>query len=217
MNPQHPTPAFMARPGTLAFRAIGYLETLPPGTELSSSALAEALGADGAALTACLGPAHEHGLIDKRKRGGHVRSPVFWSLPAGVRRANGDDEIDAAQAGPARDGSQKPDGGVRGCPAEAGSGIPEGRGSQHVLKAEAAGPDATDREIPATLSPGGGPRRIRQPAGAGPAGGAAVLSGRTATLSMTGEIAVVAECGTVVLFDAERARRLLAFLRGAGQ
>ncbi len=42
----------------------------------------------------------------------------------------------------------------------------------------------------------------------------ATLVGRNATLSMSGEIAIVAECGTVVLFDAERARQLLAFVVG---
>lgn len=42
----------------------------------------------------------------------------------------------------------------------------------------------------------------------------AALVGRNATLSMSGELAIVAECGTVVLFDAERARQLLAFVVG---
>lgn len=44
------------------------------------------------------------------------------------------------------------------------------RDSQHVLKAEASGPDATDREYPATASPVGGPTGAGQPAAAGPAG-----------------------------------------------
>lgn len=41
--------------------------------------------------------------------------------------------------------------------------------SQHVLKAEASGPDATDRESPAHASPVGGPMGAGQPAAAGPA------------------------------------------------
>lgn len=65
-----------------------------------------------------------------------------------------------------------------------------------------------------------------QPAAAGPAGvdidavhrisnaPPRHLTGRTATVSMTGEVAVVAECGTVILFDAERGRQLVAFLAG---
>lgn len=45
--------------------------------------------------------------------------------------------------------------------------IPEGLASQHVLKAEAARPDATDREFPANASPGGGSMGAVQPAAAG--------------------------------------------------
>jgi hypothetical protein len=42
------------------------------------------------------------------------------------------------------------------------------RGSQHVLKAEAARPDATDRDTPAIISPVGGPMGIGQAAAAAP-------------------------------------------------
>lgn len=45
---------------------------------------------------------------------------------------------------------------------------------RHVLKAEAARPDATDRENSATTSPGGGPMGAWQPAAAGPTGMAQV-------------------------------------------
>ena len=47
-------------------------------------------------------------------------------------------------------------------------GYTEGPGSQQVLKAEAARPDATDRETPDTASPGVGPMGAGQPADAGP-------------------------------------------------
>ena len=47
---------------------------------------------------------------------------------------------------------------------------PESRDSQHVLKAEAARPDATDRENPGMASPDGGPMGVGQPAAAGPIG-----------------------------------------------
>jgi hypothetical protein len=48
---------------------------------------------------------------------------------------------------------------------------PESRDSQHVLKAEAARPDATDREIPgSSASPSGGSMGVGQPAAAGPNG-----------------------------------------------
>lgn len=47
---------------------------------------------------------------------------------------------------------------------------PEGRDSQQVLKAEAPGPDATDREPPADASPSVGSMGAEQPADAGLAG-----------------------------------------------
>lgn len=48
--------------------------------------------------------------------------------------------------------------------------------SQQVLKAEAATPDATDREPPAIGSPDGGPMGAGQPAAAGPVGDIALLA-----------------------------------------
>jgi hypothetical protein len=53
---------------------------------------------------------------------------------------------------------------------EVQAGIHDGRDSQHVLKAEAERPDATDRESPANGSPVGGPMGAGQPAAAGPVG-----------------------------------------------
>jgi hypothetical protein len=47
----------------------------------------------------------------------------------------------------------------------------EGRNSQHVLKAEGASPDATDRENCANTSPDGGPMGAGQAAAAAPTGG----------------------------------------------
>lgn len=55
-------------------------------------------------------------------------------------------------------------------PAPVAQGDIEGRDSQHVLKAEPATADATDREN-APASPVGGPMGAGQPAAAGPAGG----------------------------------------------
>lgn len=120
--------------------------------------------------------------------------------------------------------------------------IPPEPGPQQVLKAEPATADATDRGAPDTRSPGGGRTGVGQPAAAGPAGERVTLAslrgmatlpvgmasedvversradmpliGLSATVSMTGEVAVVAECGTVILFDAQRGRQLIAFLAG---
>jgi hypothetical protein len=75
-------------------------------------------------------------------------------------------KMDALQAGPVGDGSQKPDDGAAIPAAEAGSNI-EALDSQQVLKAEAATPDATDRDAPVTASPSVGSMGAGQPADAG--------------------------------------------------
>ena len=74
-------PAFKPRPGSVADRAIAYLQSQPAaGTEVSSAALAEAIGAPAGSIIACLQPALDAGLVFARKKGGHARSPAFWSL-----------------------------------------------------------------------------------------------------------------------------------------
>ena len=71
---------YQPQPGTVAFRALAHLETLPPGAEMMTSALAEALRVDGSNLTPCLESALKAGRIFRRQRDNHVRSPFWWSL-----------------------------------------------------------------------------------------------------------------------------------------
>ena len=89
--------------------------------------------------------------------------------PAGFGRLGA--SIHALQAGPAGDVSQKPDDGAASSPAaRAGRETPQEGADRvrHVLKAEAARPDATAREATSTGSPGVGPMGAGQPADAGP-------------------------------------------------
>lgn len=74
------TQTWAPKPGTVAGRVIDYLQTLPRGMELSSSALAEACGVPIGSVTPCLQPALDAGAVRARQRGGHARSPIFWSL-----------------------------------------------------------------------------------------------------------------------------------------
>ena len=65
----------------MADRAIAYLQSQPAaGTEVSSAALAEAIGAPLGSIVLCLQPALDAGLVHARQKGGHARSPKFWSL-----------------------------------------------------------------------------------------------------------------------------------------
>lgn len=67
-------------PGTVAFRAIAHLETLPRGAELMTSALAEAIGCDGKNIVPSLDAALGAGLVFRRQRDPHRTSPMWWSL-----------------------------------------------------------------------------------------------------------------------------------------
>lgn len=213
---------FELRPGTVAFRAIAHLETLPEGTEVMTTRLAEAIGVPPLHLPPCLEAALRHGKIFRRQRDQHARSPYWWSLTDHSARPRvpvakvlmPELEIpvfrDArtADVRSAADGSQKPNGEtiVEVRPAKAGSEIPEGQTPQHVLKAEAARPDATDRGESADASPGGGPMGAGQPAAAGPAGELRIA------LWNDGVLEIHRRPGDVVTLNADESRQLLAYL-----
>ena len=73
--------AYTPKPGSVADRALSHLASLPRGAELSSAALAEAIGVDPAVIGSSLQSALPSGTVCKRTKGGHPRSPAFWSLP----------------------------------------------------------------------------------------------------------------------------------------
>ena len=192
--------SYEPKPGTTAFRAVAFLETLADGEEVMMARIAEASGGESGSMAAILQPALDSGLIVRRTKHGQAR-PFWYRL--------------ARKAPKTR--------------------IPEGRGSQHVVKAEAARPDATDRETPAIASPIGGSMGVGQSAAADPIGepdlqayiaaiderhpdpepqtGAKV--GARAALWSSGEIAVEADDGTVIVFDAAKARDLVQFFARA--
>ena len=198
------------RPGTVAFRALAHMELLHKGSEIPSGTLANALGIETGALITSLVPAVNARAIFRRQKGGHVRSPVFWSLvdhnePKGAAGAARRPETvkettQAADAHNVGGDDAKRDGGpaaprgstdlvvptFRAQRGRRDNGLdidavhrrrdnvidmehPPVRDSQHVLKAEAARPDATDRETPAMQRPGVGPMGTCQPADAGAA------------------------------------------------
>lgn len=100
------TKTYTPRPGSVAERAVHLLRKLPPGTEITTAALAEQINLpDCSALNSSLAGAVTAGLVAARKKGGHARSPVFWSLsssaprapvaaPAGARDDDADDDAD---------------------------------------------------------------------------------------------------------------------------
>jgi hypothetical protein len=78
---------YTPRPGSTCDRALAHLRTLAPGAEISGAALCEATGTLAGSLSVCMQPALDAKLVFARKKGGHVRSPQFWSLVDQTRRA----------------------------------------------------------------------------------------------------------------------------------
>lgn len=166
-------------PGTIPFRAMEYMRSLPQGAEIASAELAEVLGQPSGQLTPALIAVVEHGLLKNRKKPGERF--LLWSLGAGQPLKLRDEEDDElvqqivdAQTKPSKPVAKPevaPDRKPRKKPGRKprAPNTPQGGDSQHVLKAEAARPDATDREPPAISSPVGGPMGAGQPAAADPA------------------------------------------------
>lgn len=201
---------YTPKPGSGAQRAIAHLETLIAGSEVSTALLAEAIDCESAQLNAFLKPALEAGAIAARQKGGHARSPRFWSLVDHGARAERaqvqacrpeDRAMLATPAGAEMVG--------RVVKAMNGSQNPERLVSQHVLKAEAARPDATDRDAPATTSPVGGPMGTVQPAAAGHAGMRIALWS-DGTLQI--ERSTVGGAAALVLLSADETRALVRYL-----
>jgi len=161
--------AYAPAPGTTAYRALAHLESLLPGAELMTSALAEAIGVSPLNVGPCLEAALKHGLVFRRQRDNHVRSPFWWSLQDHGGRPKADIRKASMPDWPDEQPARLPTSLLQLCPAP-------------VVERDDE-PDEAPRQ----------------------------LVGRTATVSMSGEVAIVAECGTVVLFDAERAGKLLEF------
>jgi hypothetical protein len=177
------------RPDTIAWKSVRYLETLPKGAEILCSKLAEAIGVDTKLIQPSMLAAVAAGQVFRRQKDDHARSPWWYSLtdyskiprapvqrilipetpPKGANRA-----ASAGQSHGAA-GSESPNGrGTNGAPALGAapvfsSALLDGR-RQHVLKAEAARPDATDRAC-AVTTPRGGAMGPGQPAAAGPVDG----------------------------------------------
>jgi len=73
------TTTYVPQAGTIPAKVIAHLQTLPPGAELSTAMVLEAIGQprDWHGLTSCMKTAVEHGVVSKRQdRAGWL----MWSL-----------------------------------------------------------------------------------------------------------------------------------------
>lgn len=155
---------YSPKPGTAAFRILGWLEAQGETREFTSAQIAEALDIPAQTLGSYMEQSVAAGLVFRRQKDRtHPRAPVWWSLTNhGVRQRM---EMSPHPVGwmtrPPKDDDDVPT--FRGRATDTPQ--PD---SQQVLKADAARRDATDRETPATTSPGVGPMGAGQPADAGP-------------------------------------------------
>lgn len=85
------TNPYTPHPGTIAARALAHLQAQPPGTELASAVLADALDIDSASVIPCLAAAISHGVLANTKRMGLL----YWRLGTGQPVTLQDRDADA--------------------------------------------------------------------------------------------------------------------------
>jgi hypothetical protein len=172
------TAGWEPRPGTVAFRVLAHLATLPAGAERMTSHLADALGLDVNGVTPCLESALKARRVFARKRDSHVRSPLWWSLTDNSKDSGAVDLESAA------DGSQKPNGGMHGGSARAGSETPR-EGANRDASAEQSH-DAEGSDSPAGRGGDAAPAVSAAPVFLQPEG-AAAIAGRPARAKETAQ------------------------------
>lgn len=177
---------YKPKPGSVADRAIDHLGSLPDGAEMMTTALAEAVRCPPLNFPPNMEAPIKHGLIFKRQRDTHVRSPMWWSLTDHSAKPR---VVTPRATVPAQDGS-----------------------ADVEIKVETPEPQPQPKRIP-PRSPVGGPLGAGQPAAAGPIDASGALRCRNAAWWLTGEVAIEAEDGSVIVLDAVMARRLATHLR----
>jgi hypothetical protein len=71
---------YVPQPGTIPHRVISHLKTMPPGTELSSAVLADAISQPRGIIASCLNAPRKHGALSSRMKNGLM----VWRLGNGV-------------------------------------------------------------------------------------------------------------------------------------
>jgi hypothetical protein len=72
--------SYLPRPGTVAWKALQHLETLQPGAEIMTSALAEAIGVEPHLIQPCMLSLIAAKMAYRRQKDEHARSPWWYSL-----------------------------------------------------------------------------------------------------------------------------------------
>jgi hypothetical protein len=190
--------AYEPRPGTVPYRVLSYLETQPHGAEVLTSTIAEATGIAPSSIPPCMEAAITAGAVFRRKRDGHIRAPAYWSLV---------DHAASRTPPPASTQIVVPK--------------PDSDGTTEDAKGRDAGLISTRKAAAARHSNGEGvghaERRPTPPEASSPVEKPEALRGKNAAWWMTGELAVEAEDGTVIVFDSVLAAKLVGFLCAHGR
>lgn len=193
---------YTPRPGSVADRLIACLQALePPGDELSTARLAERTGVPVGSINASLQPALDACALYARKKGGHVRSPLFWSVRDHTKNGC------AGEATSPANGSQKPDGDAAIPPARAGRETPP-KGANRDASTEQSHGAAGSESPPGrgdNVAPALGAAPAFTPAAAGPSG-----DFRCALFS-DGELRIEWR-GQIIELEPECTRELVAYL-----
>lgn len=89
------TGAYVPQADTIGGRALAHLQKLPPGTEVPSGPLADALGVNSSMINVCLDTAAKHGVMVRDKREGRIYWRLGPNAPAPDRHAADEDTADA--------------------------------------------------------------------------------------------------------------------------
>lgn len=186
--------SYQPQPGTTAYRALAHLQTLAPGAEVINAQLAEKVNVSPNTLHACMVRSIEAGLVFARQKGGHQRSPTFWSLVDHQAASHAKPE---AQADAGADQSHAE-------PAETVSPVP-------VTKSPVRG---TDSPVPATeVASYVSAIAERHPPDQAPA---TTKRGLRVAAWSTGELAIEVDGGDVIVFEKPMADQVIAFCRRIG-
>lgn len=88
---------YQPQPGTIPFRVIAKLRELPPGEELSTAALADALDISTSSITPSMMPAVSHGAVHRERREGLLYWRISDEPPAVPPKEDDDDEAAITQ------------------------------------------------------------------------------------------------------------------------
>lgn len=217
------------KPGTVAYKVMQHLQSLPTDAEVSTSALSDAIGLPSSMIPGAMQPALDGGVIFKRQKDRqYPKAPYFWSLTNHSLKAPfvsvASDEAPRASSVRAQEQRATEEGErlfdleaevtslVRGSTGLDAEAAPAGVSKPGTIEPDAAQflpPSVTDKVRAMASRPASKCARVAPAADPSPPGAAIVI--KNAAFWLTGQLALEAGDGRVFLLDPESAQRLARF------